>query len=614
MDIKTENTTNNFSAVNSFIDDEQKYLALKNRIHPASYFMVYAKSVALVILALSVLTLALAIFYWFYSVKPNQIVYKEIYYEMDKVELEKIVKNYIGPVEGEISNLKTLNEENKNYLLGVIERDEESLAMLSEKNKNDLILEFQKNINPLKLEIDTLKADYSEEYNALELQQENNNKLIKNDINSLINLSKENKFEIIEYIKKSQSLVNNDNQESLFGNGNNNKVPEYGALPKETILFPDGDKYTGETKNAKKHGQGIYVFENGDKYTGEFKDGLRHGQGTYTFSDGNKYIGEWKNATPNGQGEFHYNDGSNIIYEDIWECDINRNQLCASFYQDNPIDISEDSLSENLKKLSKFFDPKSEDIKNKFDKNNFNQSSNTSQLEELKEQSDSNKNTKDKNLNRKNTLDNNKFNGSLYNYSIFITQPKNFESDTYSIVTQYKYKDEEFDYPSLQRCYAEEINKTPSKIIEISQITGKEQFKPDIDKNNSQVSKIIQNLIGYCTSYEDYYKNSAKINEETYTVFEKSENIQKVISDDITTLYEVTTGKEFKKDDFTFPLIQYCYAAQNKNNETIVIDLMKKTGTSIAIDNKKRNLDILNDRDRIRLSKECRFLISGMSV
>ena len=32
----------------------------------------------------------------------------------------------------------------------------------------------------------------------------------------------------------------------------------------------------------------------GDKYVGEYKNGKRHGQGTYTYPIGDKYVGEWK--------------------------------------------------------------------------------------------------------------------------------------------------------------------------------------------------------------------------------------------------------------------------------------------------------------------------------
>jgi hypothetical protein len=56
----------------------------------------------------------------------------------------------------------------------------------------------------------------------------------------------------------------------------------------------EGDKYVGEFKDNKRHGQGTYTHANGDKYVGEWKDDYRHGQGTGTWTNGDKYVGEWK--------------------------------------------------------------------------------------------------------------------------------------------------------------------------------------------------------------------------------------------------------------------------------------------------------------------------------
>ena len=36
-----------------------------------------------------------------------------------------------------------------------------------------------------------------------------------------------------------------------------------------------------------------HTFPSGDKYVGEVKNGKFHGQGTYTWVDGKKYVGEW---------------------------------------------------------------------------------------------------------------------------------------------------------------------------------------------------------------------------------------------------------------------------------------------------------------------------------
>ena len=61
-------------------------------------------------------------------------------------------------------------------------------------------------------------------------------------------------------------------------------------------------------KDGKENGQGTYTWVsgntwlNGNKYVGEYKNGKPHGQGTYTWANGNKYVGEFKDAKRNGLG------------------------------------------------------------------------------------------------------------------------------------------------------------------------------------------------------------------------------------------------------------------------------------------------------------------------
>ena len=82
----------------------------------------------------------------------------------------------------------------------------------------------------------------------------------------------------------------------------------------------NGDKYTGEFKDGKKHGKGTFNFLannsfKGDKYVGEFKDDRRNGQGTYTHSFGNGYVGEFKDNNFSGQGTYIYADGGKYVGE-----------------------------------------------------------------------------------------------------------------------------------------------------------------------------------------------------------------------------------------------------------------------------------------------------------
>ena len=82
-----------------------------------------------------------------------------------------------------------------------------------------------------------------------------------------------------------------------------------------TINLNNGDKYIGEFKDAKRHGQGTYTFYNGNKYVGEFKDDKMRGQGTYTFYNGEIYVGEFKDDKPHGKGTYAWTDGDKYLGE-----------------------------------------------------------------------------------------------------------------------------------------------------------------------------------------------------------------------------------------------------------------------------------------------------------
>ena len=82
-----------------------------------------------------------------------------------------------------------------------------------------------------------------------------------------------------------------------------------------TYTFANGNKYVGEYKDDKYNGQGTFTYANGDKYVGEYKDGKRNGQGTDTFSSGNKYVGEYKDDKRNGQGTYTFANGNKYVGE-----------------------------------------------------------------------------------------------------------------------------------------------------------------------------------------------------------------------------------------------------------------------------------------------------------
>ena len=41
---------------------------------------------------------------------------------------------------------------------------------------------------------------------------------------------------------------------------------------------------------------GTRTYASGDKYVGEYRGGKRHGQGTFTYAKGGKYVGELKDG------------------------------------------------------------------------------------------------------------------------------------------------------------------------------------------------------------------------------------------------------------------------------------------------------------------------------
>jgi len=76
-----------------------------------------------------------------------------------------------------------------------------------------------------------------------------------------------------------------------------------------TFTYANGDKYVGEWKDDKRHGQGTYTWPNQGQHVGEYKDGNRHGQGTHTFPDGDQYVGEYKDGMWHGRGTYTFTDG-----------------------------------------------------------------------------------------------------------------------------------------------------------------------------------------------------------------------------------------------------------------------------------------------------------------
>lgn len=120
----------------------------------------------------------------------------------------------------------------------------------------------------------------------------------------------------------NRHLLNCPNGKVYVGNWNNQKKSGRGSvydrngkliyfgnfiLDKPSAKYPMQEswtQYTFETIN----------YKNGDKYVGELKNGKRHGQGMYIWAEGNSIVwyGQWINDIRDGYGILIYGDGSSF--------------------------------------------------------------------------------------------------------------------------------------------------------------------------------------------------------------------------------------------------------------------------------------------------------------
>lgn len=103
------------------------------------------------------------------------------------------------------------------------------------------------------------------------------------------------------------------------------KAWDYKAQKKgihHTVYSVNGDQYTGDWLDNKKHGKGTYIWkDSGCLYDGDWKKGKRSGFGTLSYPDGKggykkEFSGGWKNDLRHGYGTQFYTEDE--FYEGEW--------------------------------------------------------------------------------------------------------------------------------------------------------------------------------------------------------------------------------------------------------------------------------------------------------
>lgn len=85
------------------------------------------------------------------------------------------------------------------------------------------------------------------------------------------------------------------------------------------IMFPNGDKYSGDFSNGTINGYGKYTWASGESYYGSWKNGIMDGDGTYTYlsdSEIQSVSGKFQDGIPSGKCELTLKDGTTKMESD----------------------------------------------------------------------------------------------------------------------------------------------------------------------------------------------------------------------------------------------------------------------------------------------------------
>ena len=86
------------------------------------------------------------------------------------------------------------------------------------------------------------------------------------------------------------------------------------------VIYPNGDKYVGEWKYDKRHGNGTIFWKTpiNDRYNlyvGEWQNDIRAGYGTLTTPSGSGFSGRFKNNVADGRGFMFEKENEKVVGE-----------------------------------------------------------------------------------------------------------------------------------------------------------------------------------------------------------------------------------------------------------------------------------------------------------
>ena len=86
------------------------------------------------------------------------------------------------------------------------------------------------------------------------------------------------------------------------------------------MKYADGDSFTGNWEENKRHGKGVHSYKNGNRYSGDFFRGQMTGQGSLTLANGGgKYQGDFVDGVYHGFGQLSLNDKISSSYKGQFE-------------------------------------------------------------------------------------------------------------------------------------------------------------------------------------------------------------------------------------------------------------------------------------------------------